>query len=152
LLFLSVSYSFAQSIPDTIKVRKAFGAYHFSMNKKTLKPGQMARMMESNEPAYNLMRSAQANNTIATIFECAGGFLIGWPLGAAIARRDADWRLAGAGLGLIAISIPFTIKFNRRAIRSVELYNGFIHARASKYTPVLGAFSGKSGIGLALDF
>ena len=37
--------------------------------------------MESNQHAYDLIKKAQSNNAIATIFGGDGGFLVGWPLG-----------------------------------------------------------------------
>ena len=44
--------------------------------------------------------------TLAQYSVLRGGFLIGWPLGTALAGGDPNWTLAAIGAGCVAIAIP----------------------------------------------
>jgi hypothetical protein len=58
------------------------------------------------------------------MLSCAGGFMVGWPIGTAIGGGDPEWAMAGIGAGLIVIAIPLSLKFNKQAKQAVDTYNG----------------------------
>jgi hypothetical protein len=69
------------------------------------------------------MKIAKNNYTASMIFQLPGGFLIGYPLGTAMAGGDPNWTLAAIGAGLVVISIPFISAYNKHARNAVSVYN-----------------------------
>ncbi|MCE2998191.1 MAG: hypothetical protein ACK5RG_06735 [Cyclobacteriaceae bacterium] len=120
LLFFATS-TVAQT--DSIRMTKVFGGYKYFQNNQGLTVKQLGVALEANPEASKLFQQAKPNGTAATIFGMAGGFLVGWPIGTAIAGGKPSWELAGIGAGLIVISIPFSSVFNKKTKEAVSIYN-----------------------------
>ena len=136
-----------------IEMEKVFGGYKYTKNGKLMKMKDLVKTMESNQQAFDLIKKAQSNNTIASIIGGAGGFLVGWPIGTAIGGGDANWSLAGVGAGLIAISIPFTSGSNKNGKQAVELYNSSLKSTSFyEFKPEFKVISNGNGIGLSMNF
>jgi hypothetical protein len=112
----------AQNVRDTIKVQKDLGRIYIYEGKK-LKPKQMLAIMKPNPAAYNEMKRAKTNYDVGSVFGFAGGFLVGWSIGSLISTGEVDWRVAGAGAGLIGVSIPFSIGQAKHTKKAVRLFN-----------------------------
>ena len=123
LILLCVSHTSAQSAADSITVKKVFGGYQFRQGDKLLSLNQLSKVLKTNDEAWDQYKSAQANSTLALIFGCAGGFLIGRPIGTAIAGGEPNWALAGIGAGLVIVAIPIATGFNTKAKQAVQTYN-----------------------------
>lgn len=67
-------------------------------------PGRKAK---NYQPAQ-ITGFSESRQNIAIFLAIAGGALIGTAIGQEISGEEAEWMLAGAGLGLSAIAIPFT--------------------------------------------
>ena len=65
---------------------------------------------------------------------------------------DPNWRFFAAGVGLVAVSIPFKINSNKRVRQAVEIYNASLKANSfwDKNELKLGITG--NGIGLVLNF
>jgi len=113
---------FAQNHNDSIEIKKTLGTVYLQKGKR-LTPKQLMNITKANPEAYEEMKVAKTNYDVSVIFGFAGGFLVGWPLGTAIAGGDPEWTLAGVGAGLIIVSIPFTASYNKHARNAVNLYN-----------------------------
>ena len=136
-----------------IEMEKVFGGYKYTQNGKLMKMKDLVKTMESNQQAFDLIKKAQSNNTIASIIGGAGGFLVGWPIGTAIGGGDANWTLAGVGAGLIAISIPLTSGANKNGKQAVELYNSSLKSTSFyEFKPEFKVISNGNGIGLSMNF
>lgn len=122
LLLLTVFNTQAQKACDTIRIHKDLGKV-YSYQKQKLKPKQMLELMEPNPMAYRAMKRAKTNYNVGCVFAYAGGFLVGWSLGSLISKGEIDWRIGGAGAGLIGLSIPFSIGQNRHTKKAVQLFN-----------------------------
>ncbi len=120
ILLFAIS-SFAQS--ESITITKVFGGYKYSQANKPLTVKQLGSVLQANPEASKLFQQAKPNGTAATIFGVAGGFLVGWPIGTAIAGGNPSWELAGIGAGLIVVSIPFNNAFNKKTKEAVSIYN-----------------------------
>ena len=143
----------AQTFGQRIEAEKVFGGYKFTRNGRTLSIKQLANVLEPNVAAYEALKPARTNTTIATILGGAGGFLVGWQLGSAIAGGEPNWIMAGVGAGLIGISIPITAKSNRQALEAVEIYNSSLgNSFYRTYKPQLLIGSTANGVGLSLKF
>lgn len=77
-----------------------------------------------NSEALQYVKKAKSNYGAAQVIGFAGGFLIGWPLGTAIAGGDPEWALLGAGAGLVAVSIPLTSATKKNMNKAIQLQNG----------------------------
>jgi hypothetical protein len=123
LLAISFTSSFGQAATDSITIKQAFGGYKFYQGQKRLNMNQLANAMKPNEQAYQQIKSAQTTYTLATVIGGVGGFMVGWPMGAALAGGQPNWAMAGIGAGLIVVSIPITKSFNNKARQAVDTFN-----------------------------
>ena len=150
LLFSTVFSATSQNTADTIEVRKAFGTV-FRYKGKNLTPRQLLDMTAPMPEARKEMEIAKTNHAAGTVFGFIGGFLVGWPLGTAIAGGDPNWALAGIGAGLIVISIPFSSAYTKHAKNAANLYNsGQKHSGLNG--PGLDIGMTSNGLGLRLVF
>jgi hypothetical protein len=143
--------SFGQAKENSITIKSQFGGQQYYQNGKKINMSTMARIMDSNEQAYQQIKSAQSNRAVATILGFAGGFMAGWTLGAAIAGGNANWAVAGVGAGLIVASIPFNSKSNRQAASAVDIYNGGLTTSLHTKMKMGLAFRGNA-VGVNLSF
>ena len=97
LVIAGMTFTFAQVDSDSISMKKVFGGYQFYQGGQRLNMKQLVNTMKPDPLAYEQIRSAKSSYNLAMVFSYAGGFMIGWPLGTAIAGGDPEW--AGDGLG-----------------------------------------------------
>ncbi len=152
ILTISLSNTFAQTENDSITMKKVFGGYQFYQGDSRLNMTQLVNTMELNELAYKQIKSAQSTYTLSMIFSCAGGFMIGYPLGTALGGGEANWGMAGIGAGLIVIAIPISQSFNKKARQAIDTYNGGIQTSSFWDKNELKLLMTDNGIGLALNF
>ena len=108
---------------DSIEVVINFSGTHFYRHDKQLKPRQLKNLLQSNGQAYRHLNASKPPRVVAAVLSYAGGFMIGWPIGTAIAGGKPNWVLAGVGGGLVAVSIPLTISANRQLRKAINTYN-----------------------------
>jgi hypothetical protein len=111
-----------QNQPDSITVKNRLGPV-FQQNGKNLTPTKLLTITKSNQEAYSEMKIANKNYLASMVFQFPGGFLIGYPVGAALAGGDPNWTLAAIGAGLVVVSIPFISAYNKHAKNAVYIYN-----------------------------
>ena len=150
-LFISLGTA-AQSLSDTISVKRTFGGVKFERFGTALSPQQVQKMMQPVPAAFEEMKAARANNTAANIIGGAGGFLVGFTLGSALAGDEVNWTMAAIGGGLVAVSIPFSIKFRQRSTKAVRLYNSGVLQQQGMAPGQLKLGLSPSSLRLRLDF
>ncbi|HRP30652.1 MAG TPA: hypothetical protein PKV73_02130 [Agriterribacter sp.] len=111
------------SLSDSIDLITGFSGTRFYHHDTPLKMRQLRDVLRSNEQAYMHFNASKSPGAWATILSCAGGFLVGWPIGTAIAGGNPNWALAGVGAGLVAVSVPLNIVANRKLRKAVNAYN-----------------------------
>lgn len=150
-LFLFCIIASGQSQPDSvIVIRKPLGTV-FQQNGKYLSPRQLVEITSINPAALTEMKKARTNYSAGLVFSYIGGFMIGWPIGTALAGGDPEWAMAGVGAGLIAVSIPFSSAYGRHARKGAAIYNSTLTYTGSvlpEYRLKLMA----NGIGLQIRF
>ncbi len=152
LLTLSLTFTFGQTVTDSITMEKVFGGYQFYQGYKRLNMNQLVSTMKPNEQAYKQIKSAQSTYTVAMIFCYAGGFMVGWPIGTAIGGGEPNWAMAGIGAGLIVVAIPIGHSFNKKAKQAVDTYNGRLQSISFRDTSELKLSMTGNGVGLILRF
>lgn len=140
LCFVSCSQiSFGQQIT----VYKTFGGFRFERDSVVISPRMVLETMKDNPLAYAEFKKAKTNLDAASVIGFAGGLLIGFPIGTAIAGGNPEWGLAAGGLGLILASIPFTSAFKNHALNALDNYNGSLSSRRVKVNFYLAGAGGK---------
>lgn len=144
----------AQSAADTIRIRKVGGGKQFYFRGVgPLKKQQLAKVLSANPQAFALYKRSGTPRTFGDIIGGAGGFLLGYPLGLAIAGGEPNWTMAIVGAGLIGASIPLTVSGNQLTRQAVQLYNsGITGAPVTYRKPELRFQVTGNGAGLALAF
>lgn len=152
LLTVCITFTFGQTVSDSISMKKVFGGYQFYQGEQRLNINQLVNSMKPNEQAYKQIKSAKSSYSMAMIFSSAGGFMVGWPLGTAIGGGKPNWAMAGIGTGLIIISIPISQSFNKKAKQAVETFNGGLQTSSYWDKKELKLSMTRNGIGLTLTF
>ncbi len=146
------TFTFGQTVTDTISMKKVFGGYQFYQGEKRLNMNQLVTTMKPNEQAYKQIKSAQSSYTIAMIFGYAGGFMVGWPIGTAIGGGKPNWAMAGIGAGLIVVAIPISHSYNKKAKQAVDTYNNGFQPSSFWDKSEIKLSMTANGIGLSLRF
>jgi hypothetical protein len=153
LIILISSFNFAMGqTNDSITMKKVVGGYHFFQGEERLTVNQLVKAMKTNNEAYSLVKSAQSNNTIASVIGGVGGFMVGWTLGTALGGGEPNWAVAGVGAGLIVVSIPISHSFNKKVKKAVETYNRGFQTSSFWDDNKLNLSLKGNGIGLRLSF
>src|SRR4051812_32849977 len=97
MFIIACTSSFFAQTTDSITIKKAFGGYQFYQNDKRLRMSELVETIKTNEQAFQHIKPARLNNTLATIMAGAGGFMVGWQLGAAVGGGNPNWTTAGIG-------------------------------------------------------
>lgn len=150
LLTVSITQLIAQQ-PGSIEIRKNFWGTTYRQNDQRLSAAGLMEKLKENPTAYSEMKKARTNQAFSAVFSGVGGFMVGWPIGAAAGGGEANWTLAGIGAGLIIAAIPFEIAFSKRARNAIHTYNSGL-GKSSWRKPLLNLGFTRHGMGLKLSF
>ncbi len=115
---------FSQNAKDSIEIKNSFWGKSYKYNGKYLTPSQIRKTIKDNPEAYKVMGYAGGYKMFSDVFSCAGGFLIGYPIGTHLyGKEKPKWELAAIGGGLVLIAIPFAIGYSKRVNKAVRIYN-----------------------------
>ena len=123
LLFIGYSYSFSQSVKKTIKVEKSLFGNQYIHGQKTLSNFKLIEIMESNELAYEKIASGFTYYSLSKVLGFTSSLLLSLQLKQKIIGKQLNPLCILIGGGLVLISIPFRIIFNKKFEDSVKLYN-----------------------------
>jgi hypothetical protein len=153
LIFLfALSLSVFAQADSILATKGALGGYRYEQNGQYLNGKALLQLMEVDVDAYVLMKRAKSNSDIASVLGFAGGLMIGWPLGTAIAGDDPNWLLAGIGAGCLAIGIPLSIHASKGIFEAVEIYNSNLNGSYFEQGLLLRLGVTTGGVGLTVDF
>ena len=148
-MLVLTSLSFSQKIEK----HKTLLKYEFTQNGYPMSFGDVVRALENNPKAYQLAKSAKNSYILSQIIGTAGGFLIGWPIGSALAGDKPNWTLAAIGAGLVVISIPIEISSDKKINKALNIYNAdFSETSMRNFKPSYRIILNNKGIGLAMNF
>lgn len=146
-----IHFSYGQK-NDSITLKSTFGGYQVFQGEKQLNMTQLSNLLASNEVAFSKLKSAKSTNLIASILGGVGGYLIGYPIGTALAGGQANWKMAGIGAGLAVIAIPISISANNNIKNAIKIYNGSLRTSSFFEKSELKFAMTENGIGLVLNF
>ncbi len=138
---------------DSFYIKPSFWGYSFYKGTTKYSMNDMLEEVSPNKTTFALMKNAKNNYVFSQITSFTGGFLVGIPLGRALAGGEPNWALLGIGAGLIAISIPLTINFKKKANEALFRHNTFINNNASlNYKPAYRLGVGSNGLNFQVRF
>ncbi len=144
--------AYAQNANE-IEIRTNFFGSKFYKGDAIISVNQVLEEMAPNESVYNLMISAKKDYLFTQILTASGGFMIGWPVGTAISGGEPNWAMAGIGAGIIAISIPISSNFKKKAHSAIKQHNTIITASRSYHLkPMYSVGFGKEGFNIQMNF
>lgn len=114
--------SIAQNQKDTIEVRTGGGAL-FLQNGIRMNARDLLRITKSNKVAYNEMKSAKMNKDMGGLLTFGGVIVTSYSIGWLIGGGEHNWGVTGTGIGLLVLSMPFNLAYNKRATNAVRIYN-----------------------------
>jgi len=144
---------FSQSSNDSIQIIKINTNYRYEHQGHFLNLQQMTQIMKTDKEATKYLKSAKLSNGISVIFEFAGGFLIGYPIGTYITGKGANISMLAVGIGFLVVNIPINIATKRNLTKAINSYNTSISGTGlinNTYDLHMG-FT-QNGIGITLRF
>lgn len=124
-IFCSVITSVsAQSTNGNLEMHKSFWGVKFQQDGRELKPREVQKILSGDPEALAEIKKARTNYGVASGLAFTGGFLIGYPIGTALAGGDPEWGLAAGGAGALLLAIPFGSGFRKHAQSAITIYNG----------------------------
>jgi hypothetical protein len=119
LLFVTSNLVHAQEIT----MYKTFGGVRFERDTVIISLRQVSEILSIEPQAAAEFKLARTNYSAAGVLGFAGGFLLAFPIGTAIAGGNPEWGLAAGGAVLILASLPFNKAFKARAGSALDKYN-----------------------------
>ena len=149
-LFLTIpSLSFSQEIT----LDHGFWGYKFKQGEKELSWKQLLQETETHEESYDLIKRAQSQNTLSSIFGFTGGLLVGYPLGQALANGETNWTLMIVGGAMITVAIPLSSSSKRNLKDGLSSYNSRNKSSNSKeFSSNLEVIGNARGLGIRMNF
>jgi hypothetical protein len=96
----------------------------YQQHGSTIDPEDMGKTLRSEPVAGPYARRAPVLGTVGTLLAATGGALIGWPLGEKLRGAEhPSWGLAYAGIGAVAVSIPFVFWSVSDMQHAIEAHN-----------------------------
>jgi hypothetical protein len=142
----------AQDSTSILTIKNTFWGIRVIQNNKKLTLHEARKIMEPNEEAYKVLRSAQTNDMFAGFLGVVGGVLIGWNLGEAISGKDPNWALSAVGGAAILGSIPLTTAAVNKTKQAAEIYNAGLKKTTYLRSPELRFCVAANKFGLKLNF
>lgn len=150
LLLVSYTTSLSQQLEF---VRVPMSGYTIYRGDDRLKMRELVVHMKSNPEAYQLILSSKKLNVIGGLVGSVGGFVTGFHLGGVASGGKLNWNTLGAGLGIMAVSVPLSIVAGKKAEQAVVVWNnGFQSNSSSRYQPSYYLIGNQQGFGLGIRF
>lgn len=156
LLSLTVAPAFGQTdIPassaDSIKILTGFGL-SFSQAGRELTLNQVMFQMREDEQAFKEIKKARDIRRFADFVGGVGGAMIGWTIGTALGGGDPNWAFAGIGAGVIAVSLPISASYRKKAKGAINSYNRGLRKTSFRAPQELKFSMTGNGVGLMWQF
>ena len=155
LLFSIISINaFAQVSPcnrEIVPGKEIFTTVYNYCDVK-LDPNQLLDLLSTNPQLANEVNSMRLTYLMEVLTKGVGSVMIAYPLYDLLADSpDVNWELGAVGLGLIAVSIPFDIRFKKKAREAIDTWNGEISYNESNSLNLKLALAPTS-VGFRLEF
>ena len=110
---------------DSIRVEEKDGTFSctFYQNNNELNPMSMFGVLEKHPEAEAYANSARLYTYASVGTSAVGGFLIGYPIGSALAGGDFNTPMFASGVGAILVSFTLGVVANSKLSNAVSEFN-----------------------------
>ena len=123
---------------EPIEMKKGGLGVVYQQDGQTLDRAHMVKQLKHEPSSAKDIRAYTSWTAATTITSLAGGALIGWPVGQAIAGDPEPlWVLAAAGGGLIVVAIPMAVVGDKKLKKGVRAYNEGLRTTGNDIDPQL---------------
>jgi hypothetical protein len=113
-----------------IEKKSVFLGTEYQQSGKRIDREDMHSKLENESGPAEELSGQTALAVSSLVLAVAGGGMVGWPLGQAIAGENEPlWVLAGVGAGLIVLSIPLAIVADNKVENAVDAHNRRLRAK-----------------------
>jgi hypothetical protein len=120
---LQISISSAQEQVPNLATRRKTGRIHKEETGGVPDLRQLLILTRDNPEAYKSAKTAKAFQRVGSVVGFAGGFMVGYGLGAAITGEQITGKVIAVGGILVLGSVPFHIGSVTHARKAIKLYN-----------------------------
>ncbi|MEO0896785.1 MAG: hypothetical protein AAFY71_10330 [Bacteroidota bacterium] len=145
--------AFSPSFAQQIEYNKSTFGTTFTSDGEKLSMKELTSSLSINPEASTFLKKGKSQSALATVLAAAGGIMVGWELGGALAGNGINPAVAGVGSLLILIGIPISSGGTKNMTRAVDLYNANLDSTTyqPQKTEIRLIMDGK-GIGLRMKF
>lgn len=152
IILVSISFAKAQTIKDTIQIRKStFGTIYLKDGKSINNGRKLQKLIRSIPETSAEIRIIKTNWIFATIFGGAAGYIYGNQYVTRYRRSSPDWGALSAATALLGLSMPFEIGRTKHLKKAVLIYNKGVMEIGKNKTSYNLRIS-NNGIGLKISF
>ena len=152
LLLLGICNVYSQSSNEPIVIDKATIGHRFYHGDRELKTvNQVKAVVANDQLALEEVKKATAPEVFSYIFAIAGGFMIGWEIGALAFNKSNPYVLIG-GVGLVGVAFGFSAIVNSHVKKGVQIYNSNLETTAHSSNIKVDFGIVRGGIGLTMTF
>lgn len=101
----------------------------YTHHSERLSSKSLTNLLEMETLTINSLSSAKKNDRISELLLIAGGVFVGMSMGQLIRDNSFNWSYSGIGLGLVSISVPFSINATKKRNCAVTIYNSSMKKR-----------------------
>jgi hypothetical protein len=114
---------------DSVTVDRGFLGNKFRQDGNLLKPGSVQNVLLDHPESRSDASAARTWTYVALVPAAAGGFMLGWPVGAALAGGDFNAPLFFTGVGVAAVGMALGKYASNRLATAAEKYNAALPAK-----------------------
>ena len=152
LLLLGICNVYSQSSNEPIIIDKALLGYHYYHgDRELITVNQVKAVVANDQLALEEVKKATAPEVFSYIFAIAGGFMIGWEIGALAFNKSNPYVLIG-GVGLVGVAFGFSAIVNSHVKKGVQIYNSNLETTAHSSNIKVDFGIVRGGIGLTMTF
>jgi hypothetical protein len=119
----------AQSIADTIEIRKHKGSERYYYHGLKISTQQVEQIVMQNDSVYRIIQKAKTMQGVSVVLSFSGGFILGWGISSSLLAGEFMPLGVVGGIALIVTSIPFEVSFKNGMRRSIQTYNNGIRRK-----------------------
>jgi hypothetical protein len=136
---------------DTIHYQNGY-VYYKGANYRKPSDIESILLLIPNQEISELAKSYRTNTGVGNTLSFIGGFVMGWPVGGAIAGKKFDTGLFLGGVGVVGIGVIFALTGQKQLKQAISSYNNIL-AKKISWSPVLyQSEQNQMNAGIALSF
>jgi hypothetical protein len=98
-------------------------SFAYYMDGRQISKSELHAVLDRHLEANKELKQGHKNILPANLLSYAGGLLLGYQVTSQLTKGQSSWAVAGAGAGMITLSLPFSGAIMKREHHAVSRYN-----------------------------